>query len=88
MTEFSCYFSSVLGLFFLRAREARKQTEPSIRQPTWTGNPIIFTVVSGMLILRVVITQPLQGLAILSVQLLGLVVFYSRFGFRGPRPPV
>lgn len=54
---------------------------------TWIGNPIIFASVSGLLILRGVIAEPLQGLGILVVGLLGLGVFYYRFGSRGFEMP-
>ncbi|KAJ2897479.1 large neutral amino acids transporter small subunit 1 [Zalerion maritima] len=83
MAEYSCFLLSVIGVFILRAREARKSTGPSLVPRTWTGNPIIFSTLSSLLILRVLMTEPLQALAICGVQTVGLGVFYSRFGFGG-----
>lgn len=50
---------------------------------TWIGNPLIFTSVSGFLVLRAILTDPLQGLAIISVGASGVLAFHLRFGLRG-----
>lgn len=81
----------MLGLLLLRRREARQLSQPvhtGSKYTTWVGNPIIFTVVSGLLILRGVMSDPLQGLAIGFVAFCGMAVFYLKFGLRGFGAPV
>lgn len=81
----------MLGLLLLRRRETHQLSQavhPSSNYNTWIGNPIIFTVVSGLLILRGVMSDPLQGLAIGFVALSGVAVFYLKFGLRGFGAPV
>ncbi|KAI1325336.1 amino acid/polyamine transporter I [Xylariaceae sp. FL0255] len=55
------------------------------RHRTWSGNPIIFASVSGLLILRGAVSEPLQGPSILFLGVLGLAALYRRFtnGSRG-----
>lgn len=50
------------------------------RYRTWIGNPVIFSMVSGFLILRAVVTDPFQGLAILLVVGAGVAAFFMRSG--------
>ncbi|KAI0129942.1 large neutral amino acids transporter small subunit 1 [Xylariales sp. AK1849] len=83
IAEYFFFLMSVLGILVLREAEKNKANGPVSKYNTWIGNPIIFAVVSSLLILRGIITEPFQGLAILLVGLLGLAVFYSRFGLRG-----
>jgi L-type amino acid transporter 6 len=88
IAEYFFFLMSVLGILVLRRAERFKPGGAgSGKHNTWIGNPIIFATVSGLLILRGVIAEPLQGLAILLVGLLGLVVFYMRFGLRGFEKP-
>lgn len=65
----------------MRRREAAEATTSRMHR-TWIGNPLIFTSVSAFLVLRAVMTDPLQGLAILSVLASGIAAFGLRFGFR------
>jgi L-type amino acid transporter 6 len=88
IAEYSFFLLSVLGILVLRRAEKLKPNPVATKHNTWIGNPIIFASVSGLLILRAVIAEPLQGLAILVVGLIGLAVFYYRFGSRGFEMPV
>ncbi|KAI3392901.1 hypothetical protein diail_4988 [Diaporthe ilicicola] len=51
------------------------------RYRTWIGNPVVFSSVSAFLILRAVVTDPFQGLAILLVAGSGVAGFSMRFGW-------
>ncbi|ORY17794.1 large neutral amino acids transporter small subunit 1 [Clohesyomyces aquaticus] len=81
IAEYFFWFFAVLGVFVLRRRPNPERESPTYR--TWAGNPIIFAVVSGMLILRGVLSDPLQGLMIFGVGTTGLVIFYKTFGRAG-----
>ncbi|KAE8452143.1 hypothetical protein EG329_001610 [Mollisiaceae sp. DMI_Dod_QoI] len=68
IAEYIFLFFAILGLFILRRK-------PEIGEPiprTWNINPIVFCVCSAFIVLRGVITDPLQGLALLVFNLLGL----------------
>lgn len=68
IAEYVFLLFAVLGLFILRQ-------QPELREPvprTWTINPIIFCVCSAFIVLRGVITDPFQGLALLVFNLGGL----------------
>ncbi|KAJ4396507.1 hypothetical protein N0V93_000726 [Gnomoniopsis smithogilvyi] len=80
LAEYSCFLAAVVGLLLMRRREVAEMT--THRHRTWIGNPLIFTSVSAFLVLRAVITDPLQGLAIVSVLASGVAAFGLRFGFR------
>ncbi|CAJ2507733.1 Uu.00g089190.m01.CDS01 [Anthostomella pinea] len=83
LSDYFFFMMSVSGILILRKADRHKPTGSAHTYKTWIGNPIIFSFVSGLLILRGVITEPLQGLAILFAGLLGLAVFYTRTGRRG-----
>lgn len=53
------------------------------RYRTWIGNPVVFSMVSAFLILRAVVTDPLQGLAIALVVGSGVCAFSMRSAGRG-----
>ncbi|KAJ0117821.1 mino acid [Diaporthe amygdali] len=57
-----------------------RRSRPS-RYRTWIGNPVVFSSVSAFLILRAVVTDPFQGLAILLVAGSGVGAFSMRFGW-------
>lgn len=84
LAEYSCFLAAVVGLLLMRRREAAAggMTATARRYHTWIGNPLIFTSVSAFLVLRAVMTDPLQGLAIVSVLASGVAAFGLRFGFR------
>lgn len=77
------FFSSAVGLILLRRRDRRAPVAKAAEYRTWLVNPIIFSAISGLLVVRGVITDPLQGAAILLVALFGLAFFSLRFGLRG-----
>jgi hypothetical protein len=88
IAEYFFFLMSVLGILVLR--KAERQNRPratTAKHNTWIGNPIIFAFVSSLLIIRGIIAEPLQGLAILIVGLFGLAIFYIRFGSRGFEMP-
>lgn len=88
LAEYSCFLATVAGLLLMRRREAKLSTRAAGHAPqipvrsyhTWIGNPLIFTSVSAFLVLRAVVTDPLQGLAIVAVAASGVVAFHLRFG--------
>jgi solute carrier family 7 (L-type amino acid transporter), member 6 len=85
LAEYTFFLLSVVGLLLLRRNERRGlgRAANTTSYSTWIGNPLIFSTVATLLIVRGVMTDPLQGVAILIVTLLGLAVFYFRFGSRG-----
>ncbi len=87
LAEYLCFLLCVVGLLLLRRREARDGGPPASHYRTWIGHPVIFTVVSSLLILRGVVNEPLQGAAIAVLALLGLGVFWLKFGLRGFSKP-
>ncbi len=76
LAEYVFFLMSVVGLLILRRRDVDPRATP--RYSTWVGNPVIFSIVSGLLVLRGVLTDPLQGLAIVLVGSLGLGMFYLK----------
>ena len=63
--------ASVLGIFKLR----RKDTGLRYNYRTSVVNPVIFCSFSGLVILRGVITDPFQAVAIGLLVAVGLVIF-------------
>lgn len=57
-----------------------RSSRPS-RYRTWIGNPVVFSMVSAFLILRAVVTDPFQGLAIALVVGSGVGAFSMRSGW-------
>ncbi|KAH8891292.1 large neutral amino acids transporter small subunit 1 [Thozetella sp. PMI_491] len=83
LAEYVFFLMSVVGLLVLRSRDDLRVTPaPSSRYTTWTGNPIIFSVVSALLILRGIINDPWQGIAIVLVGTVGIAVFYFKSRLR------
>lgn len=80
LAEYSCFLAAVFGLLLMRRREAATAETTGHKHRTWIGNPLIFTSVSAFLVLRAVMTDPLQGLAIVSVIGSGIAAFHLRFG--------
>ncbi|KAI1813956.1 amino acid/polyamine transporter I [Poronia punctata] len=87
-----CFMMSILGIFKLRRRGTTPPlagSHPVYR--TWTGNPVIFASVSGLLIIRGVLSTPLQAPVFLLIGILGLAVLYGKHspgtGYE-PAPPV
>jgi solute carrier family 7 (L-type amino acid transporter), member 6 len=69
-----------IGVIIIRIRG---KTDGSERQRltdrTWIGNPIIFSTVSGFIVVRGILNDYLQGLAIIVVLAIGFVIFRLRF---------
>jgi L-type amino acid transporter 6 len=74
ISEYFFFLLAVLGLY-----KIRKGIHSEPRYRTWTINPCIFALVSGLLILRGVISDPLQGGAIGLLIVVGWAVFHTRF---------
>lgn len=83
IAEYSNFLLSTVGLLILRRRDTPQSGRRDVDYHTWIGNPAIFSVVSSLLVLRGVVTDPAQGLVIAIVTLLGLGAFGLRFGLRG-----
>jgi L-type amino acid transporter 6 len=72
--EYLFFFLAVLGLY-----KIRKETGSEQLYRTWTINPCTFALVSGLLVLRGVISDPAQGGAIALLITVGWVVFGIQF---------
>lgn len=83
LAAYMIFFSSAVGLILLRRRDGRVPGAKAAEYSTWLINPVIFSAISGLLVVRGVISEPLQGGAILLVALLGIGFFSLRFGLRG-----
>ncbi|KAG6356854.1 hypothetical protein INS49_014728 [Diaporthe citri] len=59
----------------------RSRSSRPARYRTWIGNPVVFSMVSAFLILRAVVTDPFQGLAIVLVVGSGVGAFSMRSGW-------
>lgn len=46
---------------------------------TWTFNPVLFTILSGLLVLRGIIANIFQGLAMLTVLTIGWAFYWLYF---------
>jgi len=87
LAEYSFFLLSVIGLLILRRGEKHGASASTTKYRTWIGNPIAFSVVSSLLIARGVMSEPLQGAAIIFAALLGAAVFGFRFGLQGFNRP-
>lgn len=91
MIKFFCYMMSVLGIFILR-RKADAQIPTGSCPPcrayrTWSGNPIIFALISGLLIIRGALSAPLQAPVILAMSIISLAMLYRRYTSPGYEMP-
>lgn len=76
MIEYSFFLASIVGLLLLRRLDAVRLGPAPYR--TWTGNPLIFGVVSALLVLRAVITDPTMGLSVVGAGAAGLGVYWLK----------
>ncbi|OLN84951.1 Y+L amino acid transporter 2-like protein 1 [Colletotrichum chlorophyti] len=83
LAAYMIFFSSAVGLILLRRRDIQPSTVKNAEYSTWLINPIIFSLISGLLVVRGVISDPGQGAAILLVAVFGVAFFSLRFGLRG-----
>ena len=68
-----------IGVIVIRIRGKADGSERRLTDRTWIGNPIIFSTVSGFIVLRGILNDYLQGLAIIVVLAIGFVIFRIRF---------
>lgn len=71
ISEYSFFLLAVLGIFILR----RRGKALNKRDKTWTFNPVIFCAFSAFLVIRGIITDPIQGLIIFSLAVIGWAMF-------------
>lgn len=71
ISEYSFFLLAVLGIFILR----RRGKALNKRDKTWTFNPVIFCAFSVFLVIRGIITDPIQGLIIFSLAVIGWAMF-------------
>ena len=62
----------MLGVFILRRRQDGLKSQT---YQTWTINPACFCVFSSYVVVRGIITNPFQGLAIVVLILMGAGIF-------------
>lgn len=74
ISEYLFFLLAALGIFVLRRRE--NALNRSYR--TWTFNPIIFCVFTSIILVRGIVTDPIQGFAVFFVTLVGWIVFKRR----------
>jgi solute carrier family 7 (L-type amino acid transporter), member 6 len=68
-----------IGVIVIRIRGKADGSERRLADRTWIGNPIIFSTVSGFIVVRGILNDYLQGLAIIVVLAIGFVIFRIRF---------
>ena len=86
VTEYAIYTITCTCAFILRSRKARAFSSPSSRSPTpnkpsqsyqsYTLNPVIFSCVGAVLVVRGIISEPMIGMGITFIVVIGRV-FYS-----------
>ena len=74
ISEYFFFLLSVMGLFILR-----RNTDSTSQYRTWTINPVTFCLVSGFLVVRGLLTDPLQGAALFTLIAIGWLIFRLRF---------
>ena len=77
IVEYLFFFTAVLGLY-----QIRKNAKLTSTYRTSTANPVIFCLLSGILVLRGIISDPLQGAAMALLILAGFMLF--KYTFRRP----
>lgn len=72
--EYSFFFLAVVGAIVLRVRE------PGLRRPykPFVAIPAIFALVSGFVVVRGAIFEPILALVLVLVWILGLLVYWAR----------
>ena len=74
ISEYIFFLLAVLGLF--RLRQSRPYSDSAYK--TRTANLVVFCIFSGLLVIRGVITDPLQGVVIVVLALIGLALFRQK----------
>lgn len=72
--EYTFFFLTVVGAIILRVRE------PRLHRPykTWMVVPVVFSVVSGFVIVRGAVFAPVQALILLGLWTVAVVVYFVR----------
>jgi len=73
IADYLFFFIAVLGIYKIRRADA------NAGYTTWTLNPVIFCIVSGLIVLRGIVSNPVQGTVIVGFAAAGLLVFTWRF---------
>ncbi|GAW24647.1 hypothetical protein ANO14919_142380 [Xylariales sp. No.14919] len=92
MMKYFCYMMSVLGIFILRQRVDKQLptgSHPTYRTyKTWVGNPIIFSSVSSLLIIRGALSVLPLTPVIFSISILILAMLYRRVASHASESPL
>lgn len=74
ISEYFFFLFCTVGIFVIRHRE---RTTDRVRQryQTWSGNPVLFSMVSGFIVIRGMITDFAQPLAIAIVCVVGWLAY-------------
>lgn len=78
ISEYFFFLFAVFGIYIIRRRQTERG-QASLSYRTWTGNPIIFTVVSAFVVTRGVITDYIQGIILATVMGIGWITFRIKF---------
>jgi hypothetical protein len=78
ITAYLFYMFAIGGIFIIRRNESERAANPG-RLRTGLWNPIIFIICSAFIVVRGVISNLLQGLALCTLALVVFVIFKSRF---------
>jgi amino acid transporter len=70
MLEYLVFFTTVLGVFVLRFRSANDGET----YRAWTLNPIIFSIISGAILLSSIVSHPWLALSIVLLVVTGTVL--------------
>jgi solute carrier family 7 (L-type amino acid transporter), member 6 len=72
IADYLFFFLAVLGIYQIRRRDVGTEYR------TWTLNPCVFCMVSGVIVLRGIVTDLVQGGAIAALVGIGWIVFRWR----------
>ncbi|TLD27924.1 large neutral amino acids transporter small subunit 1 [Venturia nashicola] len=77
LSEYLIFFFCVVGVFILRARPRAVEDPEPYR--TWTFNPVLFTILSGILVIQGVMANVFQGFAMVTVLAIGWAFYWLYF---------
>ncbi|KAE9970604.1 hypothetical protein BLS_004850 [Venturia inaequalis] len=77
LSEYLIFFFCVVGIFIIRARPRAVEDPQPYR--TWTFNPVLFTIISGLLVLRGILANIFQGFAMVVVLAVGWAFYWLYF---------
>jgi uncharacterized membrane protein len=73
IADYLFFFLAVLGIYQIRGQDV------GIEYRTWTPIPAIFCMVSGFIVLRGVVNDPMQGGMIVALVGIGWMVFRWKY---------